>query len=72
MTRPKYASKDRCLKNLQFVQSGLTYALRDAEQLLEQDLADDLWEIQVVLTRVIDAAQAKRYRSPGTTWPTRS
>lgn len=64
MPRPAYASKERCIKNLEFAQKGIAYALRDAEQLTEQQLADDLWEVQVVLTRVLEAAHARRYRSP--------
>lgn len=64
MGRPAYASKDRCIKNVEFAQKGLAYALRDAEQLAEQQLADDLWEVQVVLTRILEAAHARKYRSP--------
>lgn len=64
MPRPSYASKDRLLKNLSFTQASLSYALRDAEQLVEQELADDLWDLQVQLTRVLEAAHKKRYRSP--------
>lgn len=63
------ARLDRVYRQSLSASHFLARCAQEAEQLVDQALADDLWELAHKLQAVVKAAEQNHYRSPSRRYP---